>query len=1061
MGIASPLSLSLACLALATAPAAYQGYRLNGPLAPLPLGAAEAAELSPSGTQVAFLADVSATIYRRGLFLAPVDGSRTAIELVPQDASVLLADQRFTADESRVVYRGSVDGAMRLWAVRLDGSLSAEQLSGTMVSGGQVSDFLPSPIGNRIVFRATKDTLAHVELYSVPADLSSPPAKLNGPLVAHGHVEEYRITPDGSRVIYRADQTMDGVFDLWSAPIDGSAPAVRLNLSRPLRNVQSDFQLSFDSLGVVYRADQDTDEVFELYAARVDGSGTPVKRSGTLVAGGDVVQFALSGSNDRLTYRADQAANDVFELWSVLAVTGGTPVKLNGPLEEGNDVQDMALSPDGTRVVYSADVEDLAYDELFGVPADGSAPAVQLSQIVENRFLSTFTIPGSAGRVLFAKDTSFGSDPLLFSAPIDGSQPATLLGVGLFQVEGVLPDGTVLALGRSRFGITELFAVPIDGGTAPERLSGPMVSGGMVFDAKPSESTARVVYLAAQTHSLAPELFSVPVTGGIARRLSPPFPLGQQSGSVRSFEVAPDGTHAVYGAHEGSSNVLDLHGVATDGSGGSLRLNVSTGTAGVGEFAISPDGARVLYRLDTSSTNTIELHSAPLDAHGSSVRLDVDGPQAGDGFRHAVEQAMFTPDSAQVVYLADHANSVNRELFLVPSDGSASPVALHPGATPGNDQQFTLSPNGAWAVYRRFESALGELFRVPLDGHLPAERLHAAYVGSQNIGGDQFNYFVPWTITPDSTRVVYLADEDAANVTELYSVPIDGSQAPVKLNAPFTLLSDIDMLGGVNGPPFQVSPDSTQVLYRADQEVEERFELYRVAIGGGPVVKLNGPLVSGGGVGHFAIDPSSTRAVYVANEQLFSRKELWSVPLDGSAPRVKISGGTTGNVSVGSSGRPFLLAASGRVVYLADNDVSFRFELWSAPLDGSSAPLLLNAPLAASGDVFDFQLSADGTRVVYTADQLQAGVIELFVVPVDGSAGPRRVSGPMVAGGGVQLEPGSFRVTVNDLVLYLADQDAVGRIELYASALDWRRGPALPSTGTTKSSITPAWSWSA
>jgi Tol biopolymer transport system component len=1069
LGIATALASSLACLALATAPAAFQGYRLNDPLARSPLGGVGSFQVDPTGTRVAFLADMDPVQSHMQVFVAPADGSSPPIQLTNVPSQFSLSAVGTIADGSQVLFLGQVAATRRLYIVPADGSLGPRQLS-AMPQDRQVWDYLSSPVGNRVVYLADQDVDGVFELYSRPADFSALPVKLSGTMVNGGDVTDYRISPDGSRVVYRADQDADGVIDLYSAPVDGSAPPVRLNLSRPNADVEYDFVIAFDSLGVIFRADQDADGVVELYAVRIDGSAAPMKRNGPLVTGGDVFQFALSSSDDRLIYRADQTTDEVFELWSTRAIAGGTPVKLSATLPAGGRVWDLALSPDGTHVVYRANDVELAYRELFGVPADGSAPAVQLSHPIANQLTNfvglafAFTIPGIDDRALFVKSTGISSS--LYSVPLDGSQPATVLGEGLSDVEAVLPDGTVLALGTSPLGVKELFAVPLDGSAAPERLNGPMVSGGQVLEALPSSSTSHAVYRAHQNHYAAPELFSVAVSGGAVRRLSPPMPLGAPSGIselfpfIHSFEVSPDGTRAVYDAREGSSAIYDLHGVATDGGGGSTRMHGPLGAdRGIREYRVSPDGTRVVYELERDYPFpypfTVELYSARIDEHGTSVRLD-DGPLAGnvpsDDFFYLVDSATFTPDSTHVVYVGTNGASGDVELFLVPSDGSAQPVALHPGAAPGDDVDFTLSSDGDWVVYSRLESTHEELFRVPLDGHLPPARLHAPYAGGQNLGGDATSstpYL--WTISPDSTRVVYISDQDTEAVTELYSAPIDASQAPVKLNGTFTAQSDIAVLDSSNDPPFLVSPDSARVVYRADQEVDGRFELYSVALAGGPALKLNGTLVAGGDVGHFAIDPSSTRAIYVANEELSYRKALWSVPLDGSAPRVKLSSGTTGNVSALALGhRPFVISSAGRVVYRADNLVPGQAELWSAPIDGSSAPLRLNAPLPALSDVYDdFQLSSDGTRVVYAADQLVQDTIELFVVPIDGSAAPRRVSGPLVEGGDVDLDPSlftwsavrGFRVTANDLVLYLADQDVDGVIELYASALDWQRGP--------------------
>jgi hypothetical protein len=61
------------------------------------------------------------------------------------------------------------------------------------------------------------------ELYAVPI-VGGLVEKLNGSLVSGGDVTEWRISPDSRRVVYRADQDADEVFELYSVDlVDGIA----------------------------------------------------------------------------------------------------------------------------------------------------------------------------------------------------------------------------------------------------------------------------------------------------------------------------------------------------------------------------------------------------------------------------------------------------------------------------------------------------------------------------------------------------------------------------------------------------------------------------------------------------------------------------------------------------------------------------------------------------------------------------------------------------------------------------------------------------------------------
>jgi hypothetical protein len=109
--------------------------------------------------------------------------------------------------------------------------------------------------------------------------------------------------------------------------------------------------------------------------------------------------------------------------------------------------------------------------------------------------------------------------------------------------------------------------------------------------------------------------------------------------------------------------------------------------------------------------------------------------------------------------------------------------------------------------------------------------------------------------------VVYKADQDTNNVRELYSVPIGGPAASgTKLNG---ILTE----GGAVSD-YEISLDSSRVVYRADQQTDGVEELYGVPIGGPGAsgIKLN-VAMAGGHLISFQISPDSSRVVYIVDRQ--------------------------------------------------------------------------------------------------------------------------------------------------------------------------------------------------
>lgn len=169
----------------------------------------------------------------------------------------------------------------------------------------------------------------------------------------------------------------------------------------------------------------------------------------------------------------------------------------------------------------------------------------------------------------------------------------------------------------------------------------------------------------------------------------------------------------------------------------------------------------------------------------------------------------------------------------------------------GGVRDYVLSPDGQWVVYTAYQdSDLTEaMFRVPSDGSSPPVQ-----VNDPLPLGDYFDFFA---ITPDSSRVVYLAQSNSSDF-ELYSAPLDGSAAPIILNPP--------LVSGGQVYTFFFSPDGSRVIYRAMQETVNMIELYSVPIdGSSPAFKLNAPLVSNGDVNDMAISPDGSRVVYIAD----------------------------------------------------------------------------------------------------------------------------------------------------------------------------------------------------
>ena len=413
-------------------------------------------------------------------------------------------------------------------------------------------------------------------------------------------------------------------------------------------------------------------------------------------------------------------------------------------------------------------------------------------------------------------------------------------------------------------------------------------------------------------------------------------------------------------------------------SGADLKLNIPIQNGGnVYRFWISPDSRHVVYLA--MDGGPMELYSAALDGGGVTK---LNGPLvAGGGVAATHDGSWYFPlyekvlgveicaNSDYVVYLADQEIEYQYELYSVPITGGAVTrlnITLPDFFDVAND--FQISPDGTRVVYRLKSTA-----SIYADGHPLIGSLHSVPIQ----GGDSTMLNAPlvthgivsqFEISPDSSRVVYRADQDTDTVIELYSVPLTGG-VPTKLNKTPLAVGDpddaqIEPLVGQDVTDFRISPDSAYVVYNADQDnLDSMHELYSSPIAGGEQVKLNAPLGLSGDVHWgwwgFRMGSDSARVFYcsdyvipVPGQASIVKEEFFSVPIGGGEV-VQLDGpGDTDRYSL-------QISPNGqRAVFVEDG------KLCSVPATGGEL-LELGVPLGEGAEVSRyFRIASDSTHVV-------------------------------------------------------------------------------------------------
>lgn len=397
------------------------------------------------------------------------------------------------------------------------------------------------------------------------------------------------------------------------------------------------------------------------------------------------------------------------------------------------------------------------------------------------------------------------------------------------------------------------------------------------------------------------------------------------------------------------------------------------------DYLVSPDGTRIVYRADKRAAGTFELFSVPADGSALSIRLSDPLPPGG-GVQPGFEDRAFAFGSdGRVVYRADQTTDGIHELWVVPSDGSASPVRITPAGfdvvgfwlTAADEVAFNLvvdrvwtSPDGATTVFSAAHSGR-QLYRTPTDGSQQPVLLDVSASPSHV---EETVFFDELRFAPDGVHVLYqevklISDGDEGDDRfDLRSATLDDSHPPVTLNQ-----TDPWFRGGY---AFDPSSASGRLAFL------EAGALVSVAFDGSGFLTLAQigqdrelPLVVHGTDVYF-------------HKDLAGIQSLARVPIDGSAPAASLFPGAPITI------RSFGLSGSTRIAYVA-LDLDAFGGVYSVPLEGGS-PLLLNAPALPASEATSLAVHPDGQEIVYRAAADIHAPDELHARPP--TAAPRRSS---------------------------------------------------------------------
>lgn len=535
----------------------------------------------------------------------------------------------------------------------------------------------------------------------------------------------------------------------------------------------------------------------------------------------------ISSDGKWVAYWFDGDTDTVHDLY-IASRFGGDVRRVSAPrpvggLVPGNTVI-FQFSEDNRYLLFLLDQETAGRSELWSVPVEGGpGDAVKLSApIGADASVGEFGL-GSDGRsVVFRINRATSSE--LWTAPADASSAAILLhpaGPPNSDIYTFLSANgrTIFALDLVTAGMSELWSVPSDGSAAPVRLNGDFVSGGNIVRIHLTPDGQRAIYRADQRFDGVEELFSVPITGPSTAsvRISPDMPA---FGDVLSVpRPTSDGSHLLFLADTGVDAQRELWSVPVDGPAtAAVHLNVAL-VAGGNVVDYNGDGAQVVYVVDNLVDEQMQAYIVPIGGpFTASVRLHQNLPSGGDVLAAAA----------------------------VPSDPDPVAVLVGDLRADGQLEFFVQHLDGVGAPH-------------PLFGTVPV----GATLDSTCLGG----------ALPDFSAFFECADLDSLGKVELWRFDIAFDSEPQRLSS-FAAIAAADVTRAI------VSPDGRFVAFRSDNNVDERFDLFRVPTDGSafPVRVHATPASPAFDVTpgeNIFFTPDSQGIVYAADHELNGQDDLW------------------------------------------------------------------------------------------------------------------------------------------------------------------------------------------
>jgi len=613
-----------------------------------------------------------------GVYSVSIDGGQPT--LANQGFDHAVSEMRLSADTTSVIYNISPIG--EIFITKLDAS-STLNLSGTIVEGGRVLQYMEDAASASLIFRAYAENTSDLAIYIV---------NLNGS-------SRQRITPDPNHdspqatlvfgvaddnVYFGYDRDYNNVKELYKYN-QSSGQTINISADWPKFVTEDITYLSLSPDGSTQSMVSNTasSSVSSLISTLILSTNDSTCRFSLPV--GSIVEYGaanyIMGADNALYYTLRGEPSDLLYRTSSTCNT----TQLNADIADINSIR-LKVSPNNTSVAIATS------DGLFAVDTDGNNIR-KIGADVQNSNNGSYAFSPDSSRLIYWGYDENSNVVELYSTTLQdlASQKVNRALTGIVDNPGpftpqISPDSQWIVYHAEQDNTyMELYRSAIDGSNNM-KLSGTLFNaeveiGNYAETLRITPDSSNVLYLVNDSTANTVDLYVVPIAGGAdPKKLNGMLSSGGEvdSYTLRQYLISSDSSYVVYSATESNTSISELYAVNIDGTGGQKLNDILPSLSEVVSFNIDEFSDKVVYTQQNQEN--MEMYSVKRDG---TRRVLLSNTSSRD-------RALLTGDG-RVVFQAD-INGTNGIFVMSVTGGEISTVLAIP-----SDRKvygFELSPTG-------------------------------------------------------------------------------------------------------------------------------------------------------------------------------------------------------------------------------------------------------------------------------------------------------------------------------------------------------------------------------